>query len=120
MVDAVYEMYRMVQSLEGMYTKVIYQFKIIFPSTAWLIQFVIVSKGQILYCQNLHHRCGTVFHGYILNIKCDRISENGSKSHIKSHVFQHIFKCISTYGYVFLKYLWHNFDNLSIKFHVML
>ena len=71
MVDAVYEMYRMVQSLEGMYTnEVIYQFKIIYPSTAWLIQFVIVSKGQILYCQNLHHRCGTVFRGYILNVKC--------------------------------------------------
>ena len=51
---------------------------------------------------------------------CDRISENGSKSHMKSCVFQHIFKCISTYGYVFPNYLLHNFDNLSIKFHVML
>ena len=30
------------------------------------------------------------------NIICDRILENGSKSHMKSIVFQHVFNCIST------------------------
>ena len=51
---------------------------------------------------------------------CDRVLENGSKSHIKSIVFQHVFNCIFTKAYVFLEYLLHNFDNLSIKFHVMI
>ena len=51
---------------------------------------------------------------------CDRISENGSKSHMKSIVLQHVFNCISTYAYAFLEYLLHNFDNLSIKLHVMI
>ena len=51
---------------------------------------------------------------------CDRISENGSKSHMKSIVFLHIFNCISTNAYVFPEYLLHKFDNLSIKFHVMI
>ena len=64
-------------------------------------------------CININY---CIFHGYI----CDRILENGSKSHMKSIVFQHVFNCISTYAYVFPKYLYHNFDNLSIKFHVMI
>ena len=51
---------------------------------------------------------------------CDRISENGSKSHMKSIVFHHVFNCISTYAYVFPEYLLHNFDNLSIKLHIMI
>ena len=52
---------------------------------------------------------------------CDRILENGSKLRMKSIVFQHVFNCISTYAYVFPEYLLHNFfDNLSIKFHVMI
>ena len=51
---------------------------------------------------------------------CDRILENGSKSHMKSFVFLHIFNSISTYAYVFPEYLLYNFDNLSIKFHVMI
>ena len=55
---------------------------------------------------------------YIEN--CDRILENGSKSHMKSIVFQHVFNCISTKAHVFPEYLLHNFDNLSIKFHVMI
>ena len=54
------------------------------------------------------------------NYNCDRISENGSKSHMKSSVFQHVFNYISTYAYAFPEYLLHNLDNLSIKFHVML
>ena len=48
------------------------------------------------------------------------ILENGSKSHMKSIVFQHVFNCISTKAHVFPEYLLHNFDNLSIKFHVMI
>ena len=51
---------------------------------------------------------------------CDQISDNGSKSQMKSNVFQHVFNCISIYVYVFPKYLLQNFDNLSIKFHVMI
>ena len=51
---------------------------------------------------------------------CDRISENGSKSHMKSIVIQHVFNYISTYAYAFLWYLLYNFNNLSIKFHVLL
>ena len=51
---------------------------------------------------------------------CDRISENGFKSHMKSIVFKHVFNCISTYAYAFLEYLLHNFDNLSIKLYVMI
>ena len=51
---------------------------------------------------------------------CDRISENGSKSHMKSIVIQHVFNYISTYAYAFSGYLLYNFNNLSIKFHVML
>ena len=51
---------------------------------------------------------------------CDRISENGSNSHMKSIVFLHICNCISTNAYVFPEYLLHNLDNLSIKFHVMI
>ena len=54
-----------------------------------------------------------------LKIKCDRISENGFKSHMKSSVFRHIFNYIATNAYVFLEYLLHNFNNLSIKFHAM-
>ena len=49
----------------------------------------------------------------------DRISENGSKSHMKSSVFQHIFNYISAYAYVFPKYLLQYSKNLSFKFHVM-
>ena len=56
---------------------------------------------------------------YIKHI-CGQISENGPKSHMKSSLFQHVFNYISTYAYVFPEYLLHNFDNLSIKFHVML
>ena len=33
-----------------------------------------------------------IYNNYI----CDRILENGSKSHLKSIVFQHVFDCIST------------------------
>ena len=64
----------------------------------------------------------TDMHKYIMQsiIVCDRISENGSKSHMKSSVFQHIFNYISTYAHVFPEYLLHNFNNLCIKFHVML
>ena len=51
---------------------------------------------------------------------CDRISENGSKSHMKSIVFQYVFNCISTYTHEFPEYLFNSFDNLSIKFHVMI
>ena len=57
---------------------------------------------------------------YAISNICDRILENGSKSHMKFFVFLHIFNCISTYAYVFPEYLLHNFDNLSIKFHVMI
>ena len=46
--------------------------------------------------------------------------KNGSKSHMKSIVFHHVFNCISTYVYVFPEYLLHNFDNLSIKLHIMI
>ena len=53
-------------------------------------------------------------------LKCDQISENGSKSHMKSIVFQQVFNCISTYAYVFPEYLLHAFDNFSIKLHVMI
>ena len=49
---------------------------------------------------------------------CDRISENGSKSHMKSIVFQHVLNCISSYAHVFSEYLLTSFDNLNIKFHV--
>ena len=49
---------------------------------------------------------------------CDRISENGSKSHMKSIVFQHVLNCISSYAHVFSEYLLNSFDNLNIKFHV--
>ena len=52
--------------------------------------------------------------------KCNQISENGSKSHMKSIVIQHVFNYISTYAYAFSGYLLYNFNNLSIKFHVML
>ena len=51
---------------------------------------------------------------------CDRISENGSKSHMKSIVFQHVLNCISTYAYVFSEYLLISFDNLNIKFNIMI
>ena len=51
---------------------------------------------------------------------CDRILENGSKSHMKSTVFQHIFNYISTYACVFAKYLLRYSKNLRIKFHVVL
>ena len=57
---------------------------------------------------------------YIYIYICDRILENGSKSHMKSSVFQHIFNYASTYAYVFPKYLLHYSKNLGIKFHVML
>ena len=50
---------------------------------------------------------------------CDRISENGSKAHMKSIIFHHVFNCISTIAYAFPEYLLDNFDNLSIKFQVM-
>ena len=53
-------------------------------------------------------------------IICNRISENGSKSHMKSSVFLHIFNYISTYACVFPKYLLHYSKNLHIKFHVVL
>ena len=51
-------------------------------------------------------------------MKCDRISENGSKSHMKSIVFQHVLNCISSYAHVFSEYLLNSFDNLNMKFHV--
>ena len=54
------------------------------------------------------------------NAICDQISGNGSKSQMKSSVFQHAFNYISTYVYAFPEYLLYNFNNLSIKFHVML
>ena len=54
-----------------------------------------------------------------MNKICDRILENGSKSHIKSSVFQHVFNYISTYAYVFSEYLFHNLNNLSIEFYVI-
>ena len=41
-------------------------------------------------------------------------------NHMKSSVFQHIFNYISTYAHVFPEYLLHNFNDLNIKFHVML
>ena len=70
---------------------------------------------EVLSLRRLFH------HGMVDNTnKCDRISENGSKSHMKSSVFQHVFNYISTYAYAFPEYLLHNLDNLSIKFHVML
>ena len=50
---------------------------------------------------------------------CDRILENGSKAHMKSIIFHDVFNCISTYAYVFSEYLLDNFDNLNIKFQVM-
>ena len=62
----------------------------------------------------------TVKKFYVCLAICDPISENGSKSHMKSNVFQHIFNYISTNAYVFPEYLLHNFNNLSIKFHVMI
>ena len=40
----------------------------------------------------------------IKEIKCDRILENSSKSHMKSSVFLHVFNDISTYVYVFMEY----------------
>ena len=49
--------------------------------------------------------------------KCDRISENGSKSHMKSIVFQHVLNCISSNAHVFSEYLSNSFDNLNMKFH---
>ena len=54
----------------------------------------------------------------MFKIICDRISENGSKSHMKSIVFQHVLNCISSYVHVFSEYLLNSFDNLNIKFHV--
>ena len=33
---------------------------------------------------------------FLVVLNCDRILENGSKSHMKSIVFQHVFNCIST------------------------
>ena len=42
------------------------------------------------------HSCLIILQGG--NIICDRILENGSKSHIKSSVFQHVFNYISTYA----------------------
>ena len=41
----------------------------------------------------------------ILRYICDRISENGAKSHMKSIVFQHAFNCISSNLNVFREYL---------------
>ena len=40
-------------------------------------------------------------------------------NHMKSNVFHHIFD-ISTDAFVFIEYLLLNFNNLIIKFHVML
>ena len=51
---------------------------------------------------------------------CDRILENGSKSHMKSSVFLYVFNDISTYVYVFTEYFLHSFSNLSIEFLVVL
>ena len=41
----------------------------------------------------------------MLGMKCDRILENSSKSHMKSSVFLHVFNDISTYVYVFRVFL---------------
>ena len=60
------------------------------------------------------HACACVYICMWVHNKCDRISENSSKSHMKSSKYY-----ISTYVYVFPEYLLHNFNNLSIKFHVM-
>ena len=43
-----------------------------------------------------------------------------SRKMVGSTVFHHVFNCISTYAYVFPEYLLHNFDNLSIKLHIMI
>ena len=58
----------------------------------------------------------------ILNVICDRILENGSKSHMKSSVFLHVFNDISTYVYGFTEYTYflYSFSNLSIEFLVVL
>ena len=53
-------------------------------------------------------------------LKCDRILENNSKSHMKSSVFLHVFNDISTCAYVPTEYFLHSFSNLSIEFHLML
>ena len=69
--------------------------------------------GPCKLCIAISYICDWIF-------ICDRISENGSKSHMKSSVFQHIFSYISTYAHVFPEYLLYNFNNLNIKFHLML
>ena len=66
---------------------------------------IMLSKALKLYCWS--------------DSICDQISENGSKAHMKSIIFHDVFNCISTYAYVFPEYLLDNFDNLSIKFQVM-
>ena len=78
-------------------------------------QYMFWSLALIMKLNNIRYNAGGGFE----NI-CDRILENGSKSHMKSIVFLHIFNCISTNAYVFPEYLLHKFDNLSIKFHVMI
>ena len=80
--------------------------------------YAVMSKNQNFYpCPMDGYICWYI---YIYIYICDRISENGSKSHMKSSVFQHIFNYICTNAHVFPEYLLHNFNNLSIKFHVML
>ena len=53
-----------------------------------------------------------------IQIICDRILENSSKSHMKSSVFLNLFNDISTYAYVLTEYFLHSFSNLSIEFHI--
>ena len=48
---------------------------------------------------------------FIMDIICDRILENSSKSHMKSSVFLHVFNDISTYVYLFTEYFLHSFSN---------
>ena len=53
--------------------------------------YITIKDFRISICQNI--------------IICDRISENGSKSHMKSIVFQHAFNCIYTYTNIFSEHL---------------
>ena len=50
---------------------------------------------------------------------CDRILGNGYKSLMKYSVFLHVFTDISSYVYIFSKYLYYHFNNLSTELHVL-
>ena len=52
-------------------------------------------------------------------IICERILRNGSKSHMKNNVFLHAFNDISSYAYIFSKYLYYCFSNSSTELHVL-